>query len=139
MIVLTTSSAQVLAVGQALVFDTALLNTNKCNCHNSRRNSGGVYAGKNGIYKVTFNGNITSTATGLAELQVEVNGVAMPETAMLETIATAANIANVGASTAIANCCGSSSTFTVVNTGAIPVTVSAGACIIVEHICDKCC
>lgn len=124
MLLLSNTAAQILQPGQTITFNNIISHTGCAECF--RNNTGAVGLRARGIYEVSFHGNITSTATGEAQLAIALGSSPLLETTMTESIATAGNIANVGAETLINNCCGAfDGTLTVTNTGTIPVTVAA--------------
>ena len=113
MIELTNSAAQVVQPGQSVAFDTVVLHTS-------------IKLRANGIYEVAFSGNITgSTAATPIQLAIALGGIALPETVMVSTPATANAFSNVATSTFVQNTCGDYDRVTVVNSGTDPVTISA--------------
>lgn len=130
MILLTNTTAQTLTPGQSIVFNEVITQSGCCECH--RKNSPSVKLRANGIYQVEFHGNITgdTPATPLT-LSIALGGEALPETTMVYTPATAAAIGNVGAATAIKNCCGDYDTITVVNNGTEDITLSANSSLLI--------
>ena len=107
MIELSNTTAQTLAPGQSLTFDTVILNTGCGECH--RKNSGVVTLRKIGIYEIHFSGNISATAAGQAELVIELDGEPLNETFMTNAIGTAGDLENASTATLVrtcASCCG---------------------------------
>lgn len=91
------------------------------------RNTGGpLYKIKQGgNYRVTFNTNVTSTATGVVALGLYADGVLLPGTTVIADIATAGSYYNVSFDKIVPICCGTSTTLTVASvpsvlTGATP-------------------
>lgn len=68
---------------------------------------------KGGRYRVSFNTNVTSTATGVVALGLYVDGILIPETTTIATIATAGDYVNVSFDKIIPVCCNSNATITV--------------------------
>lgn len=124
MIELTNSAAQVVQPGQSVAFNTVVLHTGCGECY--RRNTPSIKLRANGIYEVAFSGNITgATAATPIQLAIALGGIALPETVMVSTPATANAFSNVATSTFIQNTCGDYDRVTVVNSGTEPVTISA--------------
>lgn len=129
MIVLQTLAAQTLAAGQSLTF-ARVWQTGCGECF--RNNSSSVIARANGIYRVSFTGNVAGTADA-TQVQLSVQTAGNTEFTMIETSTLAGDVHNVAGSTDINNCCGLASTITVTNTGTNPVIVSAGALLTVAR------
>ena len=124
MIELTNSVAQVVQPGQSVAFNTVVLHTGCGECY--RRNTPSIKRRANGIYEVAFSGNITgSTAATPVQLAIALGGIALPETVMVSTPATANVFSNVATSTFVQNTCGDFDRVTVGNSGTEPVTISA--------------
>lgn len=124
MIELRNSSAQVIQPGAVVALDTVINHTGCCECYRANTNS--VKLRGNGIYKVEFSGNVTGdTAATPVQLAIALGGVALPETVMVYTPATANAFGNISTGTYVVNCCGDFDRVTVVNTGTTPVTLSA--------------
>ena len=124
MIELTNSVAQVVQPGQSVAFNTVVLHTGCGECY--RRNTPSIKLRANGIYEVAFSGNITgATPTTPVQLAIALGGIALPETVMVSTPATANAFNNVATSTFVQNTCGDFDRVTVVNSGTEPVTISA--------------
>lgn len=133
-IILSNTTAQTLAPGQAMTFDTKVLHTGCAECH--RNNSGAVAFRANGaIYECKFTGNIGSTAAGDAQIALVVSGAPLPETTMISTIAAAGDVNNVSCDTAVKTCCGiGEESVTVVNTGTTTVNVGANPCLFIKRV-----
>lgn len=124
MIELTNSVAQVVQPGQSVAFNTVVLHTGCGECY--RRNTPSIKLRANGIYEVAFSGNITgATPATPVQLAIALGGIALPETVMVSTLATANAFSNVATSTFVQNTCGDFDRVTVVNSGTEPVTISA--------------
>lgn len=132
MIELSNTTAQTLAPGQALTFDTVILNTGCGECH--RTNSGIVTLRKIGIYEVHFSGNIASTGGGSIQLTIELDGEPLPETTMISTPTAAADANNVATATLVKTGCGCCGRLSVVNTGTTDVVVSANPAFYVKRV-----
>lgn len=138
MIAVTNTAAVTLEVGQALTFNNISW---KSGCAESfRGNTAAVRAG-NGIYEITFNGNVTGAAAAAqVQLSIAVDGTALPETTMISTPSTALLFNNVSAQTWVgnqANCCNpcpGSISISVVNAGTVAVTVAPNARLSVKRI-----
>lgn len=85
--------------------------------------AGSVNLNKGGVYVVTANANITSTAAGVITMQLQVNGVPQQQTIASETIAAAGDIVNVGFTTLVqvtnngCGCCNTPTTIALENVG----------------------
>ena len=124
MIELTNSVAQVVQPGQSVAFNTVVLHTGCGECY--RRNTPSIKLRANGIYEVAFSGNSTgATPATPVQLAIALGGIALPETVMVSTPATANAFGNVATSTFVQNTCGDFDRVTVVNSGTEPVTISA--------------
>ena len=124
MIELTNSVAQVVQPGQSVAFNTVVLHTGCGECY--RRNTPSIKLRANGIYEVAFSGNITgATPATPVQLAIALGGIALPETVMVSTPATANAFSTVATSTFVQNTCGDFDRVTVVNSGTEPVTISA--------------
>lgn len=124
MIVLSNSATQALTPGQAVTFDSVILHTGNAECH--RKGSSSVKLRCNGLYEVSFSGNITSTTTGSVQLTLAIDGTALSDGTMITTPAAAGDINNVAKTTLVSNCCGGGDSITVVNNGTTDVVVQPG-------------
>lgn len=124
MIELTNSAAQTIQPGQSVTFDTVVLHTGCGECY--RRNTPSVKLRANGIYEVSFSGNVSGTTAGTSvQLAIALGGIGLPETVMVSTPATANAFNNVSSGTFIQNTCGDYDRVTVINTGTVPVLLAA--------------
>lgn len=133
MIELTNTAAQTLAPGQALIFDEVLLHRGCSECH--RRNTASVKLRSNGVYTVSFSGNIDG-ATADAPVQLAFSlgdGAILPETTM---ISAATGVNNVAKTAPVTNCCGDYDRISVVNNGTVPVTVSPNSSFYIYKNCN---
>lgn len=124
MIVLSNSATQALTPGQAVTFDSVILHTGNAECH--RKGSSSVKLRCNGLYEVSFSGNITSTTTGSVQLSLAIDGTALSDGTMITTPAAAGDINNVAKTTLVSNCCGGGDSITVFNNGTTDVVVQPG-------------
>ncbi len=132
MIELSNTTEQTLQPGQSIVFDEVILRAGCCECH--RKNTGSVKLRSNGIYAISFSGNIGGETAGTAvQLAFDLGGSTLPETTMISTPAAVADRNNVAKSTRLKNCCGDYDRISVVNTGTVPVIVGANSSFIVER------
>ena len=132
MIELSNTTAQTLTPGQALTFDTVILNTGCGECH--RANSGIITLRKIGIYEVHFSANISATTAGTAQLAIELDGEPLLETTMINSIGTAGDPDNAATSTLVRTCAGCCGRLTVVNTGTSDVVVSPNPAFYVKRV-----
>lgn len=135
MIVLSNSTTQTLLPGASITFDIEILHSGCGECH--RKNSSAVtLRATGGTYEIQFHANIGSPTTGSASrLQILAGGEALPETIMDSTPYTASTeFNNVGAATAIKNCCSATERITVANTGTTNVIVEPGSCLFIKRV-----
>lgn len=127
--------------------------TGSANCRNWLQHSEGSPIYKiltGGLYKVSFNANVTSSVAGTVALGLYQDGVLVPGTTVLATIATAGDYVNVSFDKLIKVCCNGNTTLTVaavpsVLTGSatpgtttvteVPVVQNANFSIIKRHRC----
>lgn len=133
MIVLSNSTAQTVAVGDTLTFDTEVLHTGCAECHRKGSSSIKMRAA-NGLYKVYFSGNIGGTADTASVLNIALSGESLAETKMESVPQATGTYNNVSTSTIIKNCCVDYDRITVVNTGTVSVTVDANPVLYVERL-----
>lgn len=130
MVVLSNTTAQTLAAGQSLTFNS--LKQSGCSELVEGSGSTQVYLKSNGMYLVDFSATVTgTTAAAPVQLQLEVNGAAQPETLREVTITTAGDLHTLAFGTAVStagNRCFSIGTpsLTITNTGTNPITVNPG-------------
>lgn len=133
MIELSNTTAQTIAPGQPLTFDSVLLQSGISESH--RTNSSIVtLKAKCSIYEVHFAANIAGTAAGPIQLSIALDGEPLAETTMITTPAAAGDATNVATATLIrtdCNCCGR---VTVVNTGVSDVIVSPNPALFVKRV-----
>lgn len=134
MIQLTNSAAQIIQPGAAVTFNTVQVKSGNCECFNSLVPTS-VKLRTQGIYDVHFSGNITGTTAGVpVQLAIALGGAALPSTVMVSTPATANAFNNVSTETLVRNCCCDLDRITVVNTGTVPVTLSANMNLIIKRV-----
>lgn len=133
MIILSNTTAQVVQPGQAITFNTVVLHTGCGECH--RPGTSSVKMKANGIYELSFSGNIGSTVEGTtAFLALAVGGEVLPESRMVTETSTADELNNVATKTAIKNCCCDYDRVTVVNTGINPVNIGENPSFFVKRV-----
>lgn len=126
MIELTNSAAQTVQPGAAVTFNTVLKHTGNAECFNPRIPNSIKMTGRGGLYRVEFSGNISGTAADTpVQLAIAQGPVALPETVMVSTPSVADAYNNVSTSTYVANDCCDFERIMVVNTGTVPVNLSA--------------
>ena len=131
MIVVSNTAAVVLTPGQAMTFNNIIW---KSGCAESFRNAGSSVRVGEGVFELSFNGNVTNADAATAvRLALAVDGSVLPETTMISTPSAINALNNVEASTVIGNrgnCCNPNPgnvSITVVNTGTTNVTVAPNA------------
>lgn len=132
MIVLSNTTEQTLAPGQSITFDDVILHSGCCECH--RNNTSSVKLRSNGIYRITFSGNIGGpTAATPVQLSFTLTGVTLPETTMISVPAAVGDRNNVATETRVKNCCGDYDRISVTNTGANSVIVAPGTSFVIDR------
>lgn len=126
MIELTNSAAQTVQPGAAVTFDRVLKHTGNAECFNPRIPNSVKLTGRGGLYRVSFGGNISGdTADVSIQLAIAQGPVVLPETVMESTPSVANAYNSVGRSTYVSNDCCDFERIMVVNTGTVPVLISA--------------
>ena len=125
MIVLSNSTEQTLTPGQSITFDLVKLHTGCGECH--RAGTSSVKLRCNGVYDVSFAGNIGSTVAGPVQLVIELGGDPLTETTMISTPSAVGDLNNVASGTYVKNCCGDYDRITVTNNGTSDVVVGANS------------
>lgn len=138
MIVLSNLTAQTLQPGQAVTFNNVITESN-CGrnvCYNKQAPQS-VKLCKRGPYEVHFSGNVTGTTANAAlQLAIALGGQALSETAMNSTPAAAGSLNNVHTTTVVRNCCCDLDRLSVINTGAVPVTLAPNSAFVIHKLCD---
>lgn len=135
MISLSNTTAQTIAAGQSLTFNTVLLKTrSRAECF--RKNTGSIkLCASCAIYEVSFSGNISGAAAGTpVQLALALGGDILPETTMIATPSAANAANNVGVTTLVNNNCCDYDRVTIVNTGTTDVTVAANPIFFVKRV-----
>lgn len=125
MIVLSNSTEQTLTPGQSITFDLVKLHTGCGECH--RAGTSSVKLRCNGVYDVSFAGNIGGTVVGPIQLVIELGGDPLTETTMISTPSAVGDLNNVASGTYVKNCCGDYDRITVTNNGTSDVVVGANS------------
>ena len=133
MIQVSNTTAQTLAPGQSLTFDSVLL---KSGCAESHRTNSSVVNLKSrcGIYEVHFTGNVSATAANPVQLAIRLDGETLPETVMYEEITTAGVGQNVAAATLIRTDCDCSGRVSVTNIGTTTVEVLPNVSFFIKRV-----
>lgn len=133
MIELSNTTAQTIAAGQSLTFDTVILKTGCAETH--RTNSGIVtLKANNAVYEIHFAANVSGTAAGPVQIALALDGEPLVETTMISTVTTAGDFNNVATGTLIKTGCGCCGRITVTNTGASDVIVGANPALFVKRV-----
>lgn len=134
MIELSNLTAQTITPGQTVTFDKVILHTGCGECFNSQLPKSVKLRAQGGVYALSFHGNVAATTAGAAlQLAIAIEGQPLVETAMNSTPAAANALNNIGASTRFKNCCPDAGRVSVLNTGAVPVTLAPNSSLIVER------
>ena len=137
MILLSNSTAQVLAPGQAITFDTLLLRSGDGECchNNAARTINTAKLRKCGIYEIHYQANFFATDTvAPIQLSVQVDGTTLPETTAIVTVGAIDTVEPVSRTTLVRNICADVTTVTVVNTGTTTVTVEPNASLMIKRL-----
>lgn len=134
MIQLSNTTAQSVAVGQSITFDTTLLKTGCAEYH--RKNTGSIkLCAKNAIYQVNFNANVTgATAATPVQLNIQLGGDNITESTMIYTPAAANAVGNVSMVIPVRNNCCDYDRVTITNTGTTDITISANPTLFIKRI-----
>ena len=131
-------ATQAVAVNSNVLFTSSPVrtksSTSPCGWLQHTDGTGSFTLTKPGIYEVEYNADITSTDTGQASLVLENNGVAIPGTQSIYTVATASALGNVSATTLVQVPCGSQETITLVNNSTLALNVQ-DANITIKKLC----
>lgn len=133
MIELSNTTAQTIAAGQALTFDTVVL---RSGCAESHRTNSGIVTLRAdcAIYEVHFAANISGTAAGPVQLAIALDGEPLVETTLISTVGAAGDMNNVATATLVRTGCGCCGRITVVNNGTEPVVVGANPALFVKRV-----
>lgn len=133
MIVVSNTTAQTIRPGQAITFDSVVLQSGCAESHRGKSSS--VTLRRVGVYEVHFTGNIgAATTAGAVRLAVQMDGDTLQETTMISTPAAVNTFANVSSATIVRNCDCSNNLITVVNTGTLPVAVAPNSGLFVKRV-----
>lgn len=125
MILLSNTTAQTIAPGQALSFDKVILRSRNCSeCYNPQA-SASVKLCSQGTYEVSFSGNITNpTGTDAVQIAIAIGGQPLTETYMNSVPGAAGDLNNVAKTTFVKNCCCDLDRLSIINTGTVPVAIA---------------
>lgn len=137
MILVSNTAAVTLTPGQSLTFNNIIW---KSGCAENFRNGSSSIRVTQGVYEISFNGNVSSAGAGVpVQLNIAIDGAALPETTMISTPAVVGDLNNVSASTFVGNqgcCCGNpgSISVSIINTGTGTLTVGANSKFSIKRI-----
>lgn len=133
MIQVSNSTAQELQPGQALTFQKVnhKSSAKSCQCWNSQLPTSVKLCSK-GTHDVSFHGNITGAAGAVLQIAIAIEGQPIVTTAMQAVPAAEGNLVNVSARTLVKNCCCDVDRISVINSGAVPVTIAPNSTLIIE-------
>lgn len=134
MIVLSNTTAQTVAPGQTITFDSVVLHSGCGECH--RANTGSVKLRANGQYMVNYSANVAGTvAASPVSLAISLGGQMLPETNRISTPTVANTEFNaISATTTVRNCCGDYDRVTLVNSGTAPIIVGPNAALFIKRV-----
>lgn len=134
MILLSNTTAQTLAPGQALSFDKVRKSRRGCECHNSQAPTS-VKLCSQGNYEVSFSANITNpTGTDPVQIAIALGGEPLAETYMNSVPGAAGDLNNVAKTTFVQNCCCDLDRLTVINTGTVPVAIAPNSAFAIHKL-----
>lgn len=122
MLSLTNSISQSPLSGQALTFDTVLINSGCAECFQKDTGVPQLVM-RNAMYEIDFSCNVSASAEGLVEAALAINGTAIPYSLMQTSIAAADNVAMISRKLRVKTCCCPES-ISVLNMSASTVTPS---------------
>ena len=129
MIIVSNTTAQTLAPGQALVFDNVVWQSG-CNCNPNEyfRNNSPLIQVRPGCYDVKMGANIGGTvAAAPVQLSIALDGSALPTTTASQTPAAITDFNNVSRSTLIRVPNFTSASVSLINSGTSTVVVAANS------------
>lgn len=125
MLQLSNLTAQTIQPGRAVTFDKVIRDTGCAECFNPQVPNVATLRVPGAVYDVEFYGNVASATAGSAmQLAIALEGFPLPETAMNSTPSTANVLNNVSAGTWVGTCCADVKHLSVINSGAVPVTLA---------------
>lgn len=135
MIVLSNTEEITLQPNQALIFDEEVFRcgTNECR----RKNRAAINVRNQGVYEVSFSGNIGGeTAATAVQLAIAFGGAdgVLAETTMISVPAAVADRNNVSTETRVRHCCCAQNGFSVMNTGTAPVVIAPNSSFVIERV-----
>ena len=125
MLLLTNSAEQTVQPGEAVIYDTIVMQTGTAEC--TLRGTGLVKMKAMGIYDIAFGANVTGETAGTpVQLAFQLGGVAIfPGSTMIYTPAAANAFGNVSKTIHVKHDCCDLSHVTIVNTGTVPIIIGA--------------
>lgn len=111
----------------AIIFPTDSIRTRSANCCGWLQHSEGTPLYKileGGIYRVSFNANVTSATAGTVALGLFQDGILVPGTTVIAEVATAGDYYNVSFDKLIKVCCRGDATLTVAS---VPNVITGAA------------
>lgn len=133
MIVLSNLTAQTIQPGQSVTFNKEILKSGNCECWNPQLPNT-VRLKANGIYSLGFSGNVAlDTAEAAGQLAIAIGGQPLIETAMNSTPSTANTLNNISTETRFRVCCCDLNRVSVINTGAVPITLAPNSALVIER------
>lgn len=133
MIQLSNMAAQTLAPGQALTLVKEFKSKNGCECFNPQSPTS-VKLCKNGVYDITFSGNITGAAGVPLQIAIALGGQPLIDTAMNSVSAAANNLNNVSTEKLLPICCCDLDRISIVNSGTNPVTIAPNSALVIKRL-----
>lgn len=126
-------NAQTLAPGQALTFNRIVHASGSCQCFNPELPTS-IKMCEKGLYDVSFHANITGAAAASLQIAIAIAGQPIVTTAMQATPAAEGDLVNVSARTIVKNCCCDIDRISIINSGAVAVTIAPNSSFIIERL-----
>lgn len=131
MIQVSNTAAQELQPGKSLNFTRVVSKTGRCQCWNPSLPASVKLCAK-GTHDVSFHANITGAAGAVLQIAIAIEGQPIITTAMQAVPAAAGNLVNVSARALVNNCCCDANRISIINSGAVPVTIAPNSSLIIE-------
>lgn len=133
MIQLSNITAQTLNPGQALSLSQVFKSKRGCECFNSQSPTS-VKLCNNGVYDVTFSGNIAGAAGVPLQIAMALGGQPLIDTAMNSVSAAANNLNNVSTEKLLSICCCDLDRLSIINSGTNPVTIAPNSALVIKKL-----
>lgn len=133
MIQLSNMTAQTLNPGQALSLNQVFKSKRGCECFNPQSPTS-VKLCNNGVYDITFSGNIAGAAGVPIQIAMALGGQPLIDTAMNSVSAAANDLNNVSTETLLRVCCCDLDRISIINSGTNPVTIAPNSALVIKKL-----